>query len=226
MVEQETSVLAKAVKPRFFYGYVVVLATSLISLVMTGTINSFGVFFKPLLVEFGWTRAATAGAFFTHSVVHGVILIAAGRFCDRFGPRLILTVSGFFLGLGFLLMSQVQAIWQLYLFYGVVLALGKSGSYVPMVSTVARWFVKKRGLMTGIVLATSSLGETIMPPVVGWLIIAHAWRTSYVIIALIALVPTILAAQFLKRDPAQMEQLPYGAKEAETENVTSKIEGL
>ena len=202
------------------------MPSKIISLVMTGTINSFGVFFKPLLGEFGWTRAATAGAFFTHSVVHGVLLIASGRLCDRFGPRLILTISGFFLGLGFLLMSQVQSIWQLYLFYGVVLALGKSGSYVPMASTVARWFVKRRGLMTGIVLATSSLGETILPPIVGLLILAHAWRTSYVIIALIALVPTILGAQFLKRDPTQMKQLPYGAKEAETEAITSKTKGL
>lgn len=226
MVDQETSVLANAVKPKFFYGYVVVLATALISMVMTGTINSFGVFFKPLLEDFGWTRAATAGAFFTHSVVHGALLIASGRLCDRFGPRLILTISGFFLGLGFWLMSHVQAMWQLYLFYGIVLALGKSGSYVPMAATVARWFAKRRGLMTGIVLGTSSLGETILPPIVGLLILAHNWRTSYAIIALIALVPTILGAQFLRRDPAQMNQLPYGAKEAETEVVTSNTKGL
>jgi MFS family permease len=226
LAEQGTTLLAKAVKSKFFYGYIVVVSAALTSLVMTGTINSFGVFFKPLLSEFGWTRAATAGAFFTHSVVHGLVLIAAGRLCDRFGPRLLLTVSAFFLGLGFFLMSQVQAMWQLYLFYGVLLAVGKSGSYVPMASTVARWFAKRRGLMMGIVLATSSLGETIIPPIAGRLIATYAWRNSYAIIALIALVPTALAAQFLRRDPAQMNQLPYGAKEVKTGDVAPATEGL
>jgi predicted MFS family arabinose efflux permease len=95
-----------------------------------------------------------------------------------------------------------------------------------MASTVARWFAKKRGLMMGIVLATSSLGETIIPPIAGRLIVAYAWRKSYAIIALIALVPTALAAQFLRRDPAQMNQLPYGAKEVKTGDATPAAEGF
>ena len=213
-------------RPRFFYGYVVVMAASFVMLMASGASQTFGVFLKPLLIEFGWTRAATSGAYFLHSILSGVLRVATGRLNDRFGPRLILTGCGLFLGLGFLLMSRIQTIGHLYLFYGVVLGVGMSGGIVPVVSTLAKWFIKRRGLMTGIVTSTSGLSQVILPLLVSHLIVAHGWRTSYIIIAIITLVPTILSAQFLKRDPAQMRQLPYGASKVETKDVTSKTEGL
>jgi MFS family permease len=213
-------------RPRFFYGYVVVIAASFVMLAASGASQIFSVFFKPLLEEFGWTRAATSGAFFLHSAISGVLRVAAGRLNDRFGPRLVITICTLFLGLGYLLMSQIQTMWHLYLFYGVVLGMGISGQMVPVVSTVARWFVKKRGLMTGIVTSTSGLSQAIMPLLVSHFIVACGWRISCIIVAIITLVPTISGAQFLRRNPAQMGQLPYGASKVETKDVTSKTEGL
>ena len=128
-------------KPKFFYGYVVVLAAFVIMMVTYGAVFTFGVFFKPLLAEFGWTRATTSTAYSLSVFLHGLFYIVMGRLNDRFGPRIVLTVSGFFLGLSYLLMSQISAVWQLYLFYGVLTAIAISG-YVPLPSTVATWFVK------------------------------------------------------------------------------------
>jgi len=197
-------------EPKFFYGYVVVLAAFFIVLLMFGTLYTFGVFFKPVSTEFDWTSAATSGAFALYMILHGALYIVTGRLNDRFGPRMVMTACGLFLGLGYLLMSQISAIWQLYLFYGVIIGIGMSGGFVPLVSTVSRWFVKRRGLMTGIVLAGIGMGTVIMPPVASWLISTYGWRTSYMMIGIIALVFIVLAAQFLRRDPGQMGQLPYG----------------
>jgi predicted MFS family arabinose efflux permease len=127
----------------------------------------------------------------------------------------VLTISGFLVGLGYLLMSQIGAVWQLYLFYGVIIGAGMGGSWVPIVSTVARWFVKRRNLMTGIVLIGISIGTLIGAPVASRLISAYGWRMSYIIVGGIVLVVVVLAAQLLRRDPTQANQRPYGESEGE-----------
>jgi len=203
-----------SVKPKFFYGYIVVLAAFVIMVVVFGTVYTFGVFFKPLSAEFGWTRTVTSGAYSLKVLLGSFLGIIAGRVNDKVGPRLLVTVCGFFLGLGYLLMSQIGAIWHLYLFLGVMVAIGTSGAYVPMVSTIARWFVKQRGFMTGIVVSGIGFGTLIMPPVATCLISAYGWRTAYRILGIIGSVLIILAAQFLRRDPSQVGLLPYGEGEA------------
>src|SRR4030067_687217 len=90
-----------------FYGYVVVGASLMIMSIMWAGYYAFGVFFKPVLHEFGWTRAMIAGAFSLASVVNAVLAIAMGGLTDRFGPRIVMTFCGSLLGLGFILMSQI-----------------------------------------------------------------------------------------------------------------------
>lgn len=226
MVNPGNSLSAVTKKPQFFYGYVVVLAAFFIMVLMYGTLYTFGVFFKPLSTEFGWTSAVTSGAYSLAVILMGVSGIVMGRLTDRFGSRIVMTFCGFFFGLGYLLMSQVSAIWQLYLFYGVAVGIGMGGAFVPMLSTVARWFVKRRGMMTGFVVAGIGIGTIIFPPVANWLISSYGWRTSYIIIGIIALVFIILAAQFLRRDPRQIGQLPYGENEAREEDLNLPATGF
>ena len=211
--------------PRFFYGYVVVFLACLIMVVTWGTFYSFGVFFKPVLTEFGWTRTDVSVAFSLAFLGSGFLGIFTGRLCDRFGPRIIVTVCGLLLGSGYLLMSQLSAIWQLYLFYGIV-GIGLSGAYVPAISTVARWFVRRRGLMSGIVIAGIGVGTMITAPVANWLISSYGWRISYVAIGIVVLVLMTLAAQFLRRDPGQMGLVSYGEGEAESEGLNSAAGGF
>ena len=196
--------MAESRQPKIFYGYIVVAVAFLIMMIMWGTSYSFGVFFKPLLAEFGWTRAMTSGAYSLCMLLTGLLSIGTGRLTDRFGPRVVVTGCGLFLGLGCLLVSQVSALWQLYLFYGVMIGAGLSGAVVPMVATVARWFVKRRGMMTGITISGLGMGTLVMPPITNWLISTYGWRTSYIIIGITALVLVTSAAQFMKRDPAQI----------------------
>ena len=88
-----------------------------------------------------------------------------GRLTDKFGPRMVMTICAVLLCLGFVLMSRVQEIWQFYLFYGVVVGIGMGGSFVPLMSTVVRWFVQKRNMMTGVIAAGIGIGTLIGPPV-------------------------------------------------------------
>ena len=211
---------------RFYYGYIIVSLAFLILVMIGGTLFTFGVFFKPLSGDFGWTRALTSGAFSVLMIVYGLLSIVVGRLTDRFGPRIVVTICGSLIGLGYLLMSQISAVWQLYLFYGVIIGAGMSGGYVPQVSTVARWFVKRRGLMTGITMSGISAGAIIMPPVANWLISNYGWRTSYMVVGSIFFAVIISAAQFLRRDPGQKLQLPQGQNEVLGGSLYSKGKGF
>jgi MFS family permease len=202
-------------KSKFFYGYVVVAAALLIMVISIGALYSFGIFLKPVLTEFGWTRAATSGAYSLCILFIAFLGIVMGRLNDRFGPRIVVSFCGLLLGCGYLLMSQVSAIWQLYLFYGTLVGIGASGTLVPPISTIARWFVKRRGLMTGIAMSGIGLGTTIVPPLANWIISSFGWRYSYTILGIAVLVLMIPIAQFLRRDPSQIGLMPYSSQEQE-----------
>lgn len=212
-----TSVNTK--KRRFFYGYVVVAAGFIIMAVVWGTAQTFGVFFKPILSDFGWTRAAISGAASLSIALYAVLSIVVGKLTDRFSPRLIVSVCGAAIGIGYVLMSQVNALWQVYLAYGVLVGIGTGGSFVPAATAIARWFVKRRGLMTGIFASGVGAGVILMPPVANWMISACGWRTSFIILGIVTIIATIVPAQFLRRDPAEMGLKPYGEDEIKKENV-------
>jgi MFS family permease len=209
----------------FYYGYVIVFAGFLILMVQYGAQYSFGVFFKPLLEDFGWTRALTSGVYSINVILQGFLGILAGRLTDRFGPRLTLTISGILLGSGYLLMSRVQYVWQIYLFYGLLISAG-SVIWVPMVSTVVRWFVKRRGLMCGILASGIGFGILTVPLLANHLIASFNWRISYIIVGSIAMTVIIIAAQFLKRDPGQIGLPAYGASEVNGSIQDVNIQGL
>jgi len=211
---------------RLFYGWFIAASAFFVLIIVGGTIYSFGVFFQPLLDEFGWTRAMTSGAFSLFMALLGCLYIVAGKLTDKYGPRLVVTVCSLFLGAGYLLMSQITAIWQLYLYYGVMVGIGISGGWVPMLSIVARWFVKKRGMVTGIVASGIGVGTVVMPPVARWLISAYGWRLSYIVMGSVALVVTMVVAQFLKRDPSEMGLVPYGADETSNNGLNTADEGF
>ncbi len=208
-MSKEETLPSTVTRPTFFYGYVIVAAALFMLIVMLGARFSFGVFFAPVLDEFGWSRAATSGGFSLTWAFTGLLSIVVGRLNDKFGPRIIMTVAGFLLGLGYLLMSQLGSIWQLFLFYGVI-SIGMSAAIVPPLSTVAKWFVKMRAFMTGIVLAGTSVALMVIMPAANHAILNYGWRTTYIIIGSVVLVVVIIAAQFLRRDPYQVGKLPYG----------------
>jgi len=202
----------------FFYRYIIVAACFSIQAIGIGTYVSYGVFFNQFISEFGWSRATISGASSAAFLLMGLLSIFVGRLNDRIGPRKVMTVSGFFFGVGLLLMSRLNAIWQLYLFYGVIVGIGFSSIDVIPLSTTARWFTKKRGIMTGIVKVGTGAGQLTVPLAASMLIASYGWRTSYLMIGGVGLVLLVSIAQLLRRDPSQMGLLPDDRKETAGDN--------
>ncbi|MFC1971509.1 MFS transporter [Chloroflexota bacterium] len=211
-------------KSKYFYGYIVLVAAFISRLVMYGPRESYGVFFKPMQADFDWSRALISGAYSASVIVQGLVAIIMGGLNDRLGPRVVITLCGVLIGAGYLLMSQVNFAWQLYLFYVLVVGVGMGGNFAPLLSTVARWFVKKRSMVTGIVIAGGGIGVIIASPVANWLISKYEWRISYLILGALVLIIILIAAQFLKRDPAKMGQVPYGENEEKEHRLETATE--
>jgi MFS family permease len=194
--------------------------------VSQGVYFSFGVFFNPVIAEFGWSRATTAGAFSLSHVLGGVLAPITGRFSDRWGPRVVLIFCGTILGLGYFLMSQISTVWQFYVFYGVIIGIGMSGAWVPLLSTIARWFVERRSLMTGIVISGAMIGGTIAPLIADLLISNYTWRTSFIILGTTIMTVVILAALFLKRNPVQKEQTLLNSDQSRSAKMESDTKSI
>ena len=210
MKDHQISLVRSSKKSRFFYGYVIV-SVSFVIMTMTFGINySFGVFFQPLIAEFGWTRGVTSGAYSVMTFIAGFLGIFAGRLNDTFGSKIIGITAGLSLGIGFLLLSRINAIWHFYLIHSLILPVGIGSCWPGLVPSIARWFTAKRGLMTGIVASGIGFGILAIPPLADWIISHYDWRKAYMIIGILTLVLPLLLAHFLKRDPAQIGQFPYG----------------
>jgi len=203
---------------RLYYGYIIVFSCFIIMVMTFGINYSFGVFFKPLLTEFGWTRATTSGAYSVMTVFAGFFGIFAGRLGDFLGPKVIGILTGLFLSMGLLLLSQTQNIWHFYLSYGVVTAAGVGGCWPGLIPAVTKWFTTRRGLMTGIVTSGIGFGTMIIPSVAEWLISVYEWRTAYIVIGIITLVLVIGVSQFLKPSPQQTDPLLIGEWEVDEVN--------
>ena len=199
-------------KDKLFYGWVVVLTFVIVGTAIWGIRFTFGVFFKSIESEFDLTRAATSTIFSTQMVLGGVFTILGGWALDRYGPKIVFLLLGLITGLGLLLTSQTNALWQLFFTYSLLLAMGTSAIYVGVMSTVSRWFDRKRGLAMGIASSGAGLGPLLIAPFATYLITNFDWRTAYLVIGVIAWLVVIPLSRLLKRDPYEIGALPDGVK--------------
>ena len=212
---------------KYFYGYNIVAASFVIQGVFIGALFAYGVFFNELQTEYGWSRATISGASSLAFLLMGAVGVLAGRLNDRIGPKILIVVSGISFGLGYLLMSRLQAPWQLYLFYGGLVGIGLCTHDVVTLSTIARWFVKRRGMMTGIVKVGTGAGQLLVPLIASVLIAAYGWRNACAILGAVVLVVVVVFAQFMRRDPQDMGLLPDGVfANAGGDRTGSKEEGI
>ena len=171
-------------RPRIYYGYIIVAASIFILIMLFGPIASYGIFLPSLQSEFGWERATISGARSLAFFLMGVFSAFGGILTDKYGPRLTMILSGLVLGIACFLVSHVNTVWQLYLFYGILFGIGASAGDVVTLSTVARWFTKRRGLMSGVVKAGTGIGIMVIPLLFSWLIDKYDWRTAYIVLAI------------------------------------------
>ncbi len=129
--------------PHGFYSWYILGACFLILFFNTGARLSFGVMFKPMLAEFGWDRGTISSAFFLNMTVYALSLVIVGKLYDRYGPKWVIIISTLFLASGYALTSRIETLWQFYLCYGVLAAIGLGGTSVPLMATAHDQMVRK-----------------------------------------------------------------------------------
>jgi MFS family permease len=171
-----------------------------------------GVLITPLEEEFGWSRGTISAAVSVNLVLFGLTAPFAAALMDRFGVRRVVTAALVLVGAGSGLTVFMAASWQLVLLWGVLVGLGTGSMALVFVATITgRWFVRHRGVVTGVLTAAGATGQLIFLPVLASLARDHGWRTAALTVtgAALAVVPLVL---WLLRDhPADVGLPPYGS---------------
>ncbi len=171
---------------------------------------SFGVYYVAILDEFGWTRANTAAAFSLAMCVHALFAPVSGYLIDRFSPRYLFPVGAAFLASGLIACSFIGSIWQLYLFWGVMTAIGiNMTGFAPNMTIIPRWFINKKGLANGLAVSGIGTGSLVVATAVGFIIKIAGWRNAFLAAAgAICLIIIPAAAIFQRRSPQEIGLLP------------------
>ena len=182
------------------YGWVVVGSAFIITFITCGVNFSYGVFFLPIINEFGWSRGLASAVMLVAGIAYAVTLPFTGILADRYGYKWVLAVSAGFLSLGLILSSQIQELWQLYVFTGLLVGLSISASFAIPVALVALWFNRRQGLALGVATLGISLGTATIPLLISYLISSAGWRTT-LLMAGIAVAVLCIPATLLMRNP-------------------------
>jgi MFS family permease len=180
--------------------WMMVFVTFVLSGLCFGGFGLVCVFLKPLAVEFGWQRGQIAIAYTIAAAATAVSGIAFGRFSDLYGVRVLAAVGGMTMSVCLLLLSQVTALWQLYVLYGVFGALGHGAISVPLTAAVTNWFNVNRGIATGIATAGSAIGLGAVPLIASAIIADTGWRDAYLFLG-VGYLAIALPLVFLVRNP-------------------------
>ncbi len=198
-------------KSGMFYGWVIVLVSFISLVLVMGTRFTFGVFYISILQDTGWARAATAGIFSVAMLAYAVVSLGVGAAFDRLGPRRMFPLAALLLSVGFVLCSQITTLWQFYLYYGVVVGAGFAAlGFVPHVSLISRWFVRKRGLANSLALSGQGVGTLALAPICAYLIAQFGWRQSFLIYALLISVLIPMTLIWHRNSPADLGLQPDG----------------
>src|SRR5687768_16552816 len=149
---------------RLFYGWIVVGAAALIICIGMGSLFALGVFLKPMADSMGWSRGAISSVALLNWIAMGLGSFVWGALSDRIGTRTVAVAGGLLLGLGLVLSSQVRALWQLYITFGVMVGFAVGAFYAPLTSTATKWFTTRRGLAVSLVSSGIGVGILAIAP--------------------------------------------------------------
>lgn len=200
--------------PRFYYGYVILFLCFVNTMFARGAFGSFSVFYVALLEDFHWSHAVGASVVSLNSLVYASVSPGVGYLFDRLGPRALMPLAGLLMGVGFILSGFSHSLWELYIFYGMLAAVGQGGlGFVTQSALLSAWFVRRRATAIGLATAGQGFGMITLVPLAQFWIARAGWRAAFMLIGgfiLAAVIP--LNAIFQRRTPALIGQLPDGAR--------------
>src|SRR5438477_5609446 len=188
---------------RFHYAWIVAAVTVVALMRAAGFRATPAVLIVPLQNEFGWNRAIISVAVSINLILFGLTGPFAAALMDRFGLRTVTVGALITVATGALLTTVMNAPWQLYLLWGVVVGLGTGCMASVLAATVAnRWFVQRRGLVLGALTAAGATGQLIFLPGLGWLAQSAGWRSAALPAGLAAVAGVPVLTLFLGNLPS------------------------
>ena len=198
------------VPSRVFYGWIVVAASAAIVCVGMGALFSLGVFLKPMAETMGWSRGAISTVALLNWIAMGLGSFVWGALSDRLGTRAVAVAGGLLLGLGLVLSSQVQALWQLNVTFGLMVGFAVGAFYAPLTSTATKWFTVRRGLAVALVSSGIGVGILAIAPLARALTSAWDWRVALLVIGDLAWLIVVPAALLIRETPGDVGAAAMG----------------
>jgi MFS family permease len=205
-------------KKKVFYGWYIVAATNIICMLGYGTwLYCFGVFFKPMMNEFGWTRTMTAGAYSFRGIQGGFASPVVGWATDKYGPRVVIFVGAVISGLAFMMMYFVDSLLGFYLVYGLLLSVGMTAMlYLPAMTAIANWFVRMRSRALSLLAVGAGIGGFIFAPAAAFLIQRIGWRGAFVALGITVWAVAVPLSLVIRHKPEELGLRPDGDPPDET----------
>jgi MFS family permease len=175
-----------------------------------GIAYAFSAFFQVLQTEFNANRGDVSLIFAISGFLYFSFGAISGPLADRIGARIVATIGMVLIVIGLILASFAQNLWQIYLTYSLSVGFGVGLSYVPVIGTVQRWFVRRRGFASGIATAGIGVGTLVMPPLASMLINMVGWRGTWVVLAILTAIFGVIAALLVESSPQKRGLLPDG----------------
>ena len=195
------------------YGWVVVGVTFLTMLVTAGALGMPGVLLVPLEKEFGWQTAEISSALAIRLVLFGLLGPFAAAFMNRFGVRRMVTVALCIIVIALLGSLAMRQLWQLVLLWGVLMGIGTGLTAMVLAATIAtRWFTHRRGLVTGLLAASSATGQLIFLPALAWVTEQHGWRVTVLLVSAALALAGIAVFALMRNRPFDVGLPAHGEK--------------
>ena len=203
-------------RPKRFYGWTTLIGLMVAYAGLCGDITyAYGLFLPAMSETFHWSRSALSGPYVLFFVIGGLLGPVAGMTIARFGPRKNIIGFNLIAALGLLGLSQTDALWQVYLFFGAMAGLGIAfGEFIPITTVINHWFIRRRSMAMGLFLASGGVGGFVFPPLISTLISDLGWRWAWGYLAGQHLFLTVILGGILIRNrPEDMGQYPDGIPE-------------
>ena len=196
------------------YGWAVLAATFLTMLVVAGAVGAPGVFILPLQKEYGWSAADISGALAIRFLLFGGMGPFAAAFMNRFGVRRMMLISLSIVIGGLLLSLGMTQLWQLVLLWGVVIGIGTGLTAMVLGATVAtRWFTHRRGLVMGLLSASTATGQLAFLPLLAGLTGHFGWRAAMLLVCGAILLSATAVLLLMRDRPSDLGLPPYGERD-------------
>ena len=204
--------IERIVRGRLHYGWIVAGVTFLTLLASAGIRATPGILIIPLEKEFGWTRATVSFAVSINILLYGLFGPFAAALMDRVGVRRVMMASLGLVAAGVGLTTVMRASWQLVLLWGVVVGLGTGTMALVLGAYIAnRWFAERRGIVMGLLTASTATGQLLFLPFLASLVVTSGWRSAVLVVAGVALLMVPLVYIFMRNDPSDVGLRPVGA---------------